>query len=112
MPRLSRMIVALLLVFGMAAVASAEPLTAADQEKVAKASNSAMAANAAIGMGLAAVGIGIGLGLACFGTLSGMARQPGLKGDLQTFTYIIGGLVEGSGIIAMVLCFVTVLMLK
>jgi F-type H+-transporting ATPase subunit c len=125
MPRLTAMIGSLILVLCMAALASAQAPTAAEKAaddaaekakdramQVAHAGANSIAANAAIGMGLSAVGIGIGLGLACFGALNGMARQPEMKGDLQTFTYIIGGLVEGSGIISMVLCFVTVILLK
>ncbi len=65
-------------------------------------------ATAAIGMGLSVVGIGIGLGLIGYGALSGMARQPEMQGTLQTSMLIVGGLVEGAGILALILCLVTI----
>jgi ATP synthase F0 subunit c len=65
-------------------------------------------ATAAIGMGLSVVGIGIGLGLAGYGALSGMARQPEMVGTLQTVMLIVGGLVEGAGILSLILCLVTI----
>ncbi len=65
-------------------------------------------ATAAIGMGLSVVGIGIGLGLIGYGALSGMARQPEMVGTLQTAMLIVGGLVEGAGILSLILCLVTI----
>jgi ATP synthase F0 subunit c len=62
---------------------------------------------AAIGMGLSIVGIGIGLGLIGFAALSGIARQPEQSGAIQGVMFILAGLVEGAGIIALVLCLVT-----
>ena len=63
---------------------------------------------AAIGMGLSVLGIGIGLGLIGYGALSGIARQPESAGTIQSAMFIIGGLVEGAGIISLVLCLVTI----
>ncbi len=62
---------------------------------------------AAIGMGLSIVGIGIGLGLIGFAALSGIARQPEQSGAIQGVMFIMAGLVEGAGIISLVLCLVT-----
>ena len=62
---------------------------------------------AAIGMGLSVLGIGIGLGLIGFAALSGIARQPEQAGTIQGAMFIIAGLVEGAGIISLVLCLVT-----
>ena len=59
---------------------------------------------AAIGMGLSIVGIGIGIGLIGFAALSGIARQPEQAGAIQGAMFILAGLVEGAGIIALVLC--------
>lgn len=72
--------------------------------------NIASAANAvaAVGMGLSVLGIGLGLGLIGFGALSGMARQPEMAGKLQTAMLIVGGLVEGAGILSLILCLVTI----
>jgi F0F1-type ATP synthase membrane subunit c/vacuolar-type H+-ATPase subunit K len=64
---------------------------------------------AAIGMGLSVLGIGIGLGLIGYSALSGMARQPEQAGEIRTAMLIIGGLVEGAGILALILCLVTIL---
>ncbi|MBX9581239.1 MAG: ATP synthase F0 subunit C [Gemmataceae bacterium] len=62
---------------------------------------------AAVGMGLSVVGIGIGLGLIGYAALSGIARQPEQAGAIQGVMFIIAGLVEGAGIISLVLCLVT-----
>jgi F-type H+-transporting ATPase subunit c len=63
---------------------------------------------AAFGMGLSVVGIGIGLGLIGHAALSGIARQPEQAGAIQGAMFIIAGLVEGAGIISLVLCLVTI----
>jgi len=59
-----------------------------------------------IGMGLSVVGVGVGLGLIGFSAMGSIARQPEQAGNIRTAMLIIGGLVEGAGIIALVLCFV------
>lgn len=59
---------------------------------------------AGIGMGLAIVGIGIGIGLVGHSALAGIARQPEQAGAIQGAMFILAGLVEGAGIIALVLC--------
>ncbi len=75
-------------------------------------SNFAFAAGAggaaAIGMGLSVVGIGIGLGLIGNAAMSGIARQPEQAGTIQTAMLIVGGLVEGAGILSLILCLVTI----
>ena len=57
-----------------------------------------------IGMGLAIIGIGIGIGLVGHSALAGIARQPEQAGAIQGAMFILAGLVEGAGIIALVLC--------
>ena len=57
-----------------------------------------------VGMGLAIIGIGIGIGLIGHSALSGIARQPEQAGAIQGAMFILAGLVEGAGIIALVLC--------
>ena len=59
---------------------------------------------AGVGMGLAVIGIGIGIGLIGYAALSGIARQPEQAGAIQGAMFILAGLVEGAGIIALVLC--------
>ncbi|MFB4163310.1 ATP synthase F0 subcomplex C subunit [Alteribacillus persepolensis] len=61
---------------------------------------------AAIAAGLAAVGAGIGNALIVKGTLEGVARQPELKGTLQTLMFIGIALVEALPIIAIVIAFI------
>ena len=89
-------LVALFFVLMLVSPASAQAAPAA-------ASNAPMAT---IGMGLSIVGIGIGLGLIGFAALSGIARQPEQSGAIQGVMFILAGLVEGAGIIAIVLCLV------
>jgi F-type H+-transporting ATPase subunit c len=98
------MAVALMVVFATADVASAQqpPATAPAETKVVANTT------AAIGMGLSIVGIGIGLGLIGFSALSGIARQPEQGGAIQGAMFIMAGLVEGAGIISLVLCLVTI----
>lgn len=60
---------------------------------------------AAIAIGLGAIGGGIGNGLVISRTIEGVARQPELKGTLQTLMFIGVGLVEVVPIIAVVIAF-------
>ena len=62
---------------------------------------------AAIATGLAAVGAGIGNGLVASRTVEGIARQPELRGLLQTQMFIGIALVEALPIIAVVIGFLT-----
>ncbi|GAE92504.1 ATP synthase C chain [Gracilibacillus boraciitolerans JCM 21714] len=61
---------------------------------------------AAIAIGLAALGAGLGNGMIVSRTVEGIARQPELRGALQT-TMFIGGvaLVEAIPIFAVVIAF-------
>ncbi|KMM36651.1 MULTISPECIES: F0F1 ATP synthase subunit C [Bacillales] len=61
---------------------------------------------AAIAVGLAAVGAGIGNGLIVKSTVEGIARQPELRGTLQTTMFIGIALVEALPIIAVVIAFI------
>ncbi len=64
----------------------------------------AAADGAGYGMGLSIIGIGIGIGLVGHSALAGIARQPEQAGAIQGAMFILAGLVEGAGIIALVLC--------
>ena len=57
-----------------------------------------------IGMGLVIIGVGIGIGTIGYAALGGIARQPEQAGAIQGAMFILAGLVEGAGIIALVLC--------
>jgi F0F1-type ATP synthase membrane subunit c/vacuolar-type H+-ATPase subunit K len=98
------MAVALMVVFATADVASAQPPAPTAPAETKVVANT----TAAIGMGLSIVGIGIGLGLIGFSALSGIARQPEQGGAIQGAMFILAGLVEGAGIISLVLCLVTI----
>lgn len=78
----------------LALLATATPLFAAEGAGL----------GSGIGMGLAIIGIGIGIGLVGYAALSGIARQPEQAGAIQGAMFILAGLVEGAGIIALVLC--------
>src|SRR5690625_7498918 len=58
---------------------------------------------AAIAVGLGALGAGIGNGLIVSKTVEGVARQPELRGQLQTIMFIGIGLVEAISIIVVVI---------
>ncbi|MEW9677024.1 F0F1 ATP synthase subunit C [Lentibacillus sp. L22] len=61
---------------------------------------------AALAVGLAAIGAGIGNGLIFSRTVEGIARQPELRGQLQTTAFIGAGLVEVVPILAVVIAFI------
>lgn len=84
------------------APAAAAPAAGKTEQKIV---NNTMAA---IGMGMSVLGVGIGLGLIGYAALSGIARQPEQAGAIQGAMFIIAGLVEGAGIISLVLCLVTI----
>lgn len=58
---------------------------------------------AAIAVGLGALGAGVGNGLIVSKTVEGVARQPELRGQLQTIMFIGIGLVEALPIIGVVI---------
>ena len=62
----------------------------------------------AIGAGLAAltgIGAGIGIGLIGRGAVEAIGRQPSAAGDIRTSMLIMGALVEGVALFAIVVCF-------
>lgn len=61
---------------------------------------------AAIAIGLSALGAGIGNGLIVGRTVEGIARQPELRGTLQTTMFIGIALVEALPIIGVVIAFI------
>lgn len=60
---------------------------------------------AAIGAGLAVIGIGIGIGNIGGKAMEGIARQPEASGDIRAGMILMAALVEGAGLIAMILAF-------
>ena len=60
---------------------------------------------AAIGAGLVAVGAGLGLGKIGSAAMDSMARQPESISKMQVAMIIIGALVEGVSLFAVLVCF-------
>ena len=92
-----RLLAVLAVLFVVASPVMAADLTAADQQKIAAASNNRFGPG--IGIGLSVLGIGVGLGLIGYAALSGVARQPEQTGTLRGLMILLAALVEGAGII-------------
>lgn len=60
---------------------------------------------AALGAGLVAIGAGLGLGKIGSAAMDSMARQPESISKMQVAMIIIGALVEGVSLFAVVVCF-------
>ena len=65
---------------------------------------------AAIGAGLVALGAGVGIGKIGKSAMEGIARQPEAAGDIRSSMIIIGGLVEGVGLFAVIVCFLAIVL--
>lgn len=63
---------------------------------------------ASIGAGLVVLGVGLGLGRIGASAVEGIARQPEASGKIQTNMLLAAVLVEGVGIIALVICILAV----
>ncbi len=63
---------------------------------------------ATIGAGLVVLGVGSGLGRLGASAVEGIARQPEASGKIQTNMLLAAVLVEGVGIIALVVCILAV----
>jgi F-type H+-transporting ATPase subunit c len=60
--------------------------------------------SAGIGAGLAVIGVGLGIGRLAGSALDGMARQPSATGDLRATMLVAAALIEGVGLLALVIC--------
>jgi F-type H+-transporting ATPase subunit c len=60
---------------------------------------------AALGAGLAVIGIGIGIGSIGGKAMEAIARQPEAVGDIRSNMILTAALIEGAGLIAMILAF-------
>lgn len=60
---------------------------------------------AALGAGLAVVGAGLGMGKIGSAAMEAIARQPEAAGDIRMNMLVIGALVEGAALFAIVVCF-------
>ena len=63
---------------------------------------------ATIGAGLAVLGVGLGLGRIGASAAESIARQPQVSGKIQTNMLLAAVLVEGVGIIALVICILAI----
>lgn len=59
---------------------------------------------AAIGAGLAAIGAGVGIGKIGGAAMEAIGRQPEAAGDIRMNMIIIGALVEGVSLFAVIVC--------
>ena len=59
---------------------------------------------AGIGAGIVALAAGIGIGKLAQSTMEASARQPELAGSLRTTAIIIGALIEGVCLFAVIVC--------
>jgi len=80
----------------------ATPAMAADAPTSAGFSGAAVGAG--IGAGLVLVGAGWGFGRIGAAALDGMARQPEVRGNIQTAMIIIAALLEGATFFALLVC--------
>ncbi|HUI70695.1 MAG TPA: ATP synthase F0 subunit C [Spirochaetia bacterium] len=65
---------------------------------------------ATIGAGLIVLGVGFGLGRIGSAAAEGISRQPEASGKIQTNMLLVAVLVEGVGIIALVICILAIVM--
>ncbi len=61
----------------------------------------------AVGLGLIVIGIGIGIGKIGGSAVDAMARQPEMAGKIQAAMLIAAGMVEGAGLFAIVIAFIS-----
>ena len=60
---------------------------------------------ATIGASCADIGAGIGIGMIGKGAVEAIGRQPSAAGDIRTSMLIMGALIEGVALFAIVVCF-------
>ena len=65
---------------------------------------------ASIGAGLVVLGAGLGIGLLAFAAANATARQPEAAGDIRATVNLPLFLLEGVGIIALVVCILAVVL--
>lgn len=59
---------------------------------------------ASFGAGIAAIGAGIGIGKIGAAAMEAIARQPESAGDIRSNMIVIGALVEGVALFAVIVC--------
>ncbi len=64
--------------------------------------------SAGIGAGIAVIGAGLGISRIAASSVESIARQPQVSGKIQTNMLLAAVLVEGVGIIALVICILVI----
>ena len=65
---------------------------------------------AAIGAAIAVVGAALGIGKIGSSAMEAIARQPESAGDIRTSMIIIGALIEGAALFAIIVCLLAVVL--
>lgn len=65
---------------------------------------------AAIGAGIAVIGAAWGIGKIGSSAMEAIARQPESSGDIRTSMIIIGALIEGAALFAIIVCLLAVVL--
>ena len=60
---------------------------------------------ATLGAAIAAIGAGIGIGMIGKGAVESIGRQPSAANEIRTSMVIMGALIEGVALFAIVVCF-------
>ncbi|MCF0189947.1 MAG: ATP synthase F0 subunit C [Marinilabiliaceae bacterium] len=60
-----------------------------------------------VGIGLIVIGLGLGIGNIGKSALDAMARQPEMASKIQSAMLIAAGMVEGAGLFAIIMAFLT-----
>ena len=64
----------------------------------------------AIGAGIAAIAAAVGIGKIGSSAMEAIARQPESAGNIRTAMIIIGALVEGASLFAIIVCFMAIVL--
>lgn len=62
--------------------------------------------SAGIGAGIAVIGAGYGIGRLAAAAMEGIARQPEAAGDIRGSMILAAALIEGVGLVALVICII------
>ena len=65
---------------------------------------------AAIGAAIAVVGAALGIGKIGSSAMEAIARQPESAGDIRTSMIIIGALIEGAALFAIIVCLLAIVL--
>ena len=81
------------------------PILAMLQETAGNNANGLAMLGKAVGAGITVLGAGIGIGRIGGSMTESMARQPEIRGEIQTAAIILAALIEGAALFALVIAF-------